>query len=501
MDNEQSTGNGKKIGLVALVLMAFSSIYGLGNTTLAYEQMAYAAILWYVFAAIFFFLPSALMFAEYGSTFKEAHGGIYSWLAASIGDRPAFIGTFIWLSGWIIWLVSTSSRLWITFSVIISGHDTTGTWSLFGLNSTQTIGILGILLMLGVTYFSAHGFSKIAQYTSFSGILVFIIMGLFMLLSVILIFLNHGHLAQPLTAQSLVKSPNPAFESPTAVFSFIVYAIFAYGGMETMGGVIDNVKKPEKTFPRAMIVTAIIMTFFYAVSIGLWGVSANWRSVMGVKTTNQGNVTYVLMNNLGMEFGKALGLSTGGVTTMGNWFARVNAIQQFITMLGAMFVLVYSPLKSFILGSPKKFWPKKMTQLNKYNVPGYAMWVQAVIVIVILFFVAFGGSGATAFYAVLTDMSNMSSAVPYLFLIGAYPFFRAKKNLEHPFIAFRKKSTVWAVTIVSWLLVLFGIIFTAIEPVLEGDMYTAFWTIAGPVVFALIAVVFYNMSERKISNK
>ncbi|MSE21463.1 amino acid permease, partial [Lactobacillus parabuchneri] len=91
----------KKITLVGLILMIFTTIYGFANTTVAYEQMGYASIIWYVLAAILFLLPTAMMFAEYGSTFKDAHGGIYSWLAGSIGEEWAFIGTFIWLSSWI----------------------------------------------------------------------------------------------------------------------------------------------------------------------------------------------------------------------------------------------------------------------------------------------------------------------------------------------------------------------------------------------------------------
>lgn len=107
--------NKKKITLISLILMIMSTIYGFANTTVAFDQMGYASIIWYVFAALLFLLPSTLMFAEYGSTFKDAHGGIYSWLAGSIGDRWAFIGTFIWLSSWIIWLMSTAPRFGFRF--------------------------------------------------------------------------------------------------------------------------------------------------------------------------------------------------------------------------------------------------------------------------------------------------------------------------------------------------------------------------------------------------
>ena len=86
----------KKIGLVSLIMMIFSSIFGFANMPVAFLQMGYASIIWYIFAAIFFFLPVAMMLAEYGATFKEEEGGIYSWLTHTLGEKWAFIGTFIW---------------------------------------------------------------------------------------------------------------------------------------------------------------------------------------------------------------------------------------------------------------------------------------------------------------------------------------------------------------------------------------------------------------------
>lgn len=111
MDNN---GSSKKITTFGLVTMIITAIFGFGNVSNAYLQMGYGSIIWYALAGILFFFPCGLMMAEYGSAFKEAKGGIYSWLAGSIGERWAFVGTFVWLASWIVWMVSTSSRIWIT---------------------------------------------------------------------------------------------------------------------------------------------------------------------------------------------------------------------------------------------------------------------------------------------------------------------------------------------------------------------------------------------------
>ena len=80
MDSQSSN---TKIKLGALVLMIFSSIFGFSNSLTAFYQMGYASIIWYIVTAVLFFLPSALMFAEYGASFKAARGGIFSWLRGS----------------------------------------------------------------------------------------------------------------------------------------------------------------------------------------------------------------------------------------------------------------------------------------------------------------------------------------------------------------------------------------------------------------------------------
>lgn len=88
----------KKITTFGLVMMIITAIFGFGNVSNAYAQMGYGSIIWYILAGVCFFFPCGLMMAEYGSAFKDAKGGIYSWLAESIGERAAFIGTFIWLA-------------------------------------------------------------------------------------------------------------------------------------------------------------------------------------------------------------------------------------------------------------------------------------------------------------------------------------------------------------------------------------------------------------------
>lgn len=99
------TDNHNKITLMALVMMIFTTVFGFANSTVAFYLMGYSSILFYLVAAVLFFIPFALMMAEYGAAIKSDEGsGMYQWLEVSVSPRFAFIGTFMWfapiLSGW-----------------------------------------------------------------------------------------------------------------------------------------------------------------------------------------------------------------------------------------------------------------------------------------------------------------------------------------------------------------------------------------------------------------
>ena len=108
-----SDGKGQKLTLISLILMIFTSVFGFTNIARAYYLMGYAAIPWYIISAITFFIPYAFMMCEYGAAFRKEKGGIYSWMNRSVGEKYAFIVTFMWFASNIIWLVSVSSSIWV----------------------------------------------------------------------------------------------------------------------------------------------------------------------------------------------------------------------------------------------------------------------------------------------------------------------------------------------------------------------------------------------------
>lgn len=487
----------KNLTTLSLVLMIISTVYGFGNVSTSYEQMTYAGIIWYILAGVCFFLPAGLMMAEYGSAFHDAKGGIYSWLAGSIGEKWAFIGTFVWLSNWVLWLVSSASRLWITISALVVGKDTTQSWQVGPLSGTPLIGTLAILFMIVSTYLASRGMTGIKIMSSIGGWFMIVMNLIFIVASLAVIILNHGVLAEPIHGlQSFIISPNKDFQTPITIISFVVYAVFAYGGMETVGGVIDSMKHPEKDFPKGLIIGALFTIISYVLMIFMAGFSVNYQRNIVDAHANLGNITYTVYGTLGTALGKAMHLDPHTAVIIGKLFTRAIALSGLMGMMGAFFVLLYSPVKSFIMGSNPKLWPTAATKLNKHGIPANAMWVQTIFVCFLIAVVSFGGSAAKSFYQILTDMGNVAATAPYIFLIGAFPFF-LKKNYPRKFRIFTNYNWTLALVIFVEIIVCTGIVFTILEPIIEGDYSTAFWTAFGPLFFGIVAAIFYHYSAKK----
>ena len=90
----------KKILWHTLAFMAFSTVWGFGNVINGFSEYGglRAIVSWILIFAIYF-VPYALMVGELGSTFKDAGGGVSSWIQETIGPRMAYY------AGWTYWVV------------------------------------------------------------------------------------------------------------------------------------------------------------------------------------------------------------------------------------------------------------------------------------------------------------------------------------------------------------------------------------------------------------
>ena len=489
----------KKLTLITLILMIFTSVFGFANMPRSFYLMGYGAIPWFILGGITYFIPFAFMMAEYGSAFKDEKGGIYSWMEKSVGPKFAFIGVFMWYASYVVWMVNICSVIWIPLSNTVFGVDTTSKWGIFGLSSTQVLGILGVIWVCTTFLISKRGISKITKITSVGGIAVALLNIVLIIGAIIVLMLNKGQFKEPITsAMSFVNSPNPAYQSTISMLSFLVFALFAYGGIEAVSGLVDQTENPEKTFPKGILIAAAVISVGYSLGIFLIGIFTNWAGSLSGENVNMANIAYVVMNNLGYSLGDAMGLSNSVSIQFGNWVARFVGLSMFLALTGAFFTLSYAPLKQLIEGTPAKFWPGKMAIIDKNDMPIKAMSVQTIIVAVMVLFISMGGSSAKAFFRLLVDMTNVAMTLPYLFLAIAYISFRKREYIEKPFLMLKNKTFAIITGYVVAAVVGFANLFTIIEPALNGNYTSTMAMIAGPIIFMIVALVIYTKGKKKL---
>lgn len=487
----------RQLTLLSLVLMVFTSIFNFVNIPRAFYLMGYAAIIWYVIAAFCFFLPFAFMVAEMGSAFPNAKGGIYTWMAKAVNPKFAFVGIVMWYTSFISWMLNTSSIIWIPISTAIFGVDKTQSWHLFGLSDVQTLGVLASLLVILVTFIASRGLSKFKLITSIGGSAMLLASFILIVGGIVILILN-GHPLQPLSFASLIKSPDPQYASVIGTLSFSVFAVFAFGGIEIISGLVDQTKNPQKTFPRGVAISAIMITLVYCLGIFVTGMFTNWNEVFNAANgshVNLGNEAFIAMNNFGYQLGLALNFSHHVATEMGLWTARYIGFSMFLALMGAFTTVIFSPIKQLVEGTPEKLWPK-LIRKTKHDLPVNAMKIQALLVIAFLLLVSFGGKNAKLFFQIVISMTNVAMSLPYLFIAYAYMQFRKKNDVGRPFTFFKKDSSAQLASIVVLLTVGLAIIFTLIAPILQGQFMSTVWMIVGPIIFVGVAILSYQHYEK-----
>lgn len=493
----------KQLTLLPLVLLILTVVYNFTNIPTAFYLMGYAAIPIYLIAALAFFIPFALMIAEFGASDDEKHNGMYSWIERSIGTKTAFAGIFMWYASFVILLVNKGSVIFIIMSIAIFGEDLTHNIALLGLTPTQSIGLLGVGLVFAITFVSSFGIEKIIKITNLGGLAVLGINISLIIFASILLF-STTSFATPLTIDGFFTSPNPAYQGFMPTISFFVFAIFAYGGIELMAGISPQIKDKKRTIPLGVILASILIAVLYCIGIFLCALFLNYDDNLSKASTHLGNITYVAIEVLGYKIALALGFDSASASAFSMVYARFVGISMLLVTFGALFTIVFSPLKQLISSTPKYLWGDFLAK-SKNNLPINAMYMQAILVSAFILLLSFGSDGVKGFFDKIILMSNVAITLPYVFISIAYPFFRFKDNIEKPFVALKSKLAIILATFSTTAMVIFANIATILEPYFKSNeslsfverMVPSFYMIIGPVLFSVVAIIWIAIAQNK----
>ncbi|MGC8478581.1 MAG: APC family permease [Candidatus Micrarchaeia archaeon] len=344
----------RSVSLPAALVINLGAIIGAGIFVvigLAAFAAGPAVILSIIIAAVVA-LFTGLSFSEIARhTAKE--GGVYEYAKETLSPFAGFLGGWLWTFGNIIAIAAVSLSLGSYIDV------------LFHLQiSSMYFAVSAILLLMAINIFGIKNSTKTLMLFVSINILV------------LLLFVFFGMLSFHASNFSgfFQKGASGMIEGAALIF-------FAFTGFSRVTTISEEVKEPERTIPRAIILSIIISTLLYvfvaASAIGL----VPFAELGG--TSSPLSFSISVLHNPALDIAIALGgiTATAGVVLTG--------------ILGTSRVF-------FAMGRDKEL-PQKLSYIDKFSTPIYAILVSTVLGIIFLMFVSFNTIVETANASILSS--------------------------------------------------------------------------------------------------
>lgn len=381
-------------------------------------------------------LFGALSYGELAAMFPQA-GGQFVYIQKAFGKLPSF------LYGWTVFTVIQTG---VIAAVGVAFGRFTGVFfpqlfetfvNLGGIDVTY-VNVVGFLSIILLTYLNARGikYGKIVQliFTSSKLFALFILIIFGIILSIKSGYFDENF-SNTWKASKTVLNADTGEITVTllttwgliiAISTTIINSLFSSDAWNNVTFIAGEIKNPEKNLPRSLFLGTFIVTIFYLLA----------------------NVAYLgLLPLIGKPVDPSIAYSHDGVVQAGIQFAsesRVGTSAAFmmfgesakylmavlimISTFGCNNGLIMSGSRLFYAMSKENLFFKRASELNKADVPGFALWIQG----------AWSGllclSGS---YQILIKFATFGSMLFYIVTIsGLFVLRKTMPNMERPYKAF-----------------------------------------------------------------
>lgn len=389
----------EKISVLALVLLITGAIDSIRNLP-ATALFGSSLIFFFIFSAIVFLIPVALVSAELSSTWSEEEGGVYSWVRHAFGDNMAFFTIWLQWINTIVWYPTILSFIGGTLAYLIDPA--------LAQNKFYLIGII-LLIFWSLTILGLSGLRASAKFASFCAIVGMIIpMGFIILLAIIWLIKGHP-VAIEINFSTLIPhwKDSQSWVSLTAIMT-------SFLGMELAAVHVRNVHNPQRNFPRAMGFSVILI------------------------------LTTMILGSLAIAFvlpQEKISLVYGVMQAFTNFFAAyhlqflmpIMVVLLLLGSLGGMVNWIISPAKGLLLAADNGFLPHWLYRLNHHGIASRILILQAVLVTLLCSgFLLF--PSVNAIYWLFTALSTEMYILMYVMMFAAAIRLKSKfAHLPRPF--------------------------------------------------------------------
>jgi amino acid transporter len=457
------------MSVMTVSMIIVVSTFGLANVIDNLVEMGLASVPSWVAVGFLYFLPLALILAEFASDTRDQGGGIYSYMERGLGPTWAFVGTWSYFVANLVYLQSVFSRLPIRISLAVSGTDVFDA-------VTWTLPLLGVGICVAATYLSTRGvrvFSHLADWVG-KGTLV-LVAGL-IVVPIVVVLATGRSSANAFTLDALTPKLDLDY------FSTFSWLLFAVAGAEVAAPYVKETQNPERDFPRAIFLTTVLIGVIYVLA------TVAVALIIPLDALTKATGLY----DIWLYWAQALGIPGTVIARSCMTFIVVGAVAAYV-------IWMESPIRAMFAEVPGGTFPSRFTRRDAGGTHHGALWAQALVVSVLilvpLLSIFTGTTGSERFISLLNDLSSLSLVIPYVFIALAYIRAR-RRGMNAPFKMVRSTGLATAIGIL--VLAVSGLgYFGAGLFALQAE--TIDWIYVGIVYGGPAAIILLGMLLRMIS--
>jgi amino acid transporter len=458
-----------KLSVVTVSMLIVVTTFGLANVINNLVELGLAAIPSWIAVGFFYFLPMALILAEFASDTTEAGGGIYSYMERGIGPTWAFIGTWSYFVANLVYLQSVFSRLPIRVSLAVAEVDAFET-------ATALLPPLGVAICIALTYVSTRGVGFFSHLADWVGKGTLVLTAGLIVIPIAWVLVGAHSSATTFT----VSAMTPALD--LQYFSTFSWLLCAVAGAEVAAPYVRETEDPQRNFPRAILFSTILIAAAYV--LGSVAVSALMPLDSLTKATGLYDIWVHLAGLIGLP---------------ATFFARACMTFLIVGLVAAYIIWMESPIRVMFAEVPKGTFPPGLTRRDGGGTHHQALWAQAIVVsaliLIPLVSIFTGTTGSERFISLLNDLASLSLVVPYMFVALAYIQAR-RRGMDAPFKMVRSTSVAIAIGVLVLVVSAFGYLGAGAYALQEQPID---WIYVAVVYGGPIALIFLGLALRAAS--
>ena len=463
-----TAGTVAKISVATLAIMNITAVVSLRGLP-SEATYGLSSAFYYLFAAIVFLIPTAMVAAELAAMFSDKQGGVFRWVGEAFGPRAGFLA---------IWLQWIESTIWyptvLTFGAVSFAYIGLNGASDAALASNKIFTLVTVLAIYWIaTFIALKGIGWVGKISKWGGLIGTIIpAGLLIVLGIIYIATGgHNYMdMQQSFIPDLTKLDNLVLAS--SIFLF-------YAGMEMMGVHVMDINNPSRNYPKAIIIGSLATVCIFVLGTFALGV------IIPAKDINLTQSLLIGFDNFFRYFHIP-------------WAGSVIAVALMLGVLASVLTWVAGPSKGIFTVGKAGYLPPFFQKSNSHGVQRNILLVQGGIVTLLsLLFVVM--PSVQSFYQILSQLTILLYLIMYMLMFAAAIVLRYKmKDAERPFRLGKGNALMWILGVTGFSGSLLAFVLSFIPPGQINTGSNAVWytvLIAGCMIMVVIPFIIYGLRK------